>query len=506
MNCITTNRHGVYKVRIRIKQELQGFFNRKEINKSLETKSYQEAVKKGGVIISQYTQILTTQRANMLTDEQIQEIVNDYITNTLKQDKLDRAVSGFGTLCIEPDTEAHCGNHSQAMAAELSTFLSDYKQELADCNYDSMKHVAANILKPLNITYSDEEPTHRLLLQELLIGQIEIFEEAISRYEGKFSKRYITSPVKKSTKKTSNEAPMSNEQAVFIFLKNYKDSVSQTQYGDVSNFLNNVFLQIIDANESVSDATLEDLLDIRETLSKLPKRNIQRYREMTTHELIEHKTEANERISKRTLDKYIKWLKMFYSFCYENNYIPKNPIVSMSTATNGDALDERLPLELTEIRALFSVAKDDKVLLNGLKTLAYTGMRLSEIYKAKIKTHNGIKCFDLTDKTIKLKTKSSHRIIPIHNEIDTDMLDSLYTKSLFSKKANALIRKEVSDNPKKVLYSLRHSFASVLKNKQVPHDVVSELMGHSHHTMTFSRYASSYDVNILKEAINKLQY
>ena len=40
----------------------------------------------------------------------------------------------------------------------------------------------------------------------------------------------------------------------------------------------------------------------------------------------------------------------------------------------------------------------------------------------------------------------------------------------------------------------------------VIHEVISELMGHSHGTMTFGRYASAYSIEILKEAIDKLSY
>jgi integrase len=257
-------------------------------------------------------------------------------------------------------------------------------------------------------------------------------------------------------------------------------------------------------SDNIADTTLEDILEIREILARLPKRNIQKYRNMPIEELLETIPNDNEIISSRTLNKYVKWLKMFYNFCMDNNYISKNPIISISTRSTTNELTERLPLDEKEIKKLLYVTKDDIIIQNGIKALAYSGMRLSELYKAKIR--NDIKCFDLTDRSIKLKTRSSYRIIPIHNDINTELLLQLPNKDTFSKKVNSIIRKEISDDPKKVLYSLRHSFATILKNNRVQPEIIFELMGHSHQTMTFSRYANKYDIEILREAINKLQY
>jgi integrase len=504
MKGLVVNKYGVYKLRIRVSVSAIKYFKKKEINKSLETKDKAIAISKATSCYYEYKNIIRIIKMNALTEEQIQELVNKFIKETLQQDKIDRAINGYGTV-YAPSDDLYYQDYTKASKDILSDLISDYKQYLATSNFDEVEDIANTLLSSLNICIDKNERSHCLFLQNLLRAQIEIFNEAFNRYNGNFNPKYDNYIVNEKQKiQVKNQTTMTNHKAVELFLKNYKMNTSSTQYTEVSNFMNDIFIYIIIKDDNIADTTLEDILEIREILARLPKRNIQKYRNMPIEELLETIPNDNEIISSRTLNKYVKWLKMFYNFCMDNNYISKNPIISISTRSTTNELTERLPLDEKEIKKLLYVTKDDIIIQNGIKALAYSGMRLSELYKAKIR--NDIKCFDLTDRSIKLKTRSSYRIIPIHNDINTELLLQLPNKDTFSKKVNSIIRKEISDDPKKVLYSLRHSFATILKNNRVQPEIIFELMGHSHQTMTFSRYANKYDIEILREAINKLQY
>ena len=89
---LTINKSGYYVLRFKIKQELRYYFKRTAINKSLTTKDYQEAKLKADVIYYEYTNILKV--VNVLTSEQIQELVNKYILEQLEQDTIGRASNG----------------------------------------------------------------------------------------------------------------------------------------------------------------------------------------------------------------------------------------------------------------------------------------------------------------------------------------------------------------------------------------------------------------------------
>lgn len=130
-------------------------------------------------------------------------------------------------------------------------------------------------------------------------------------------------------------------------------------------------------------------------------------------------------------------------------------------------------------------------------------MRLSEAYKCSISSVDGILCFDLRHTTEALKNTNSYRLIPVHSAIQ-DPEQSL--KAINSLNPSYLSRQASKSlgGGKKTLYSLRHSFATVLASKGVQVGIVSELMGHSHKSITLNRYTKGYPIEVLYKEINKL--
>jgi len=384
---VSKNKHDIYQVRIRVSNKLIPYFNKNEIIKSLGTKKFQQAKRIAYSFISPYQSIDLITRTTLLTDYQIQELVETYMRDVLK---------------------------------------------ITSTAKDLMAH--------------------------------------------------------------NPSSKMTNDKAINLFLKNYKPTTSTVQYNEVASFMLNIFAEIVPKRSPVENMTLEGILNLREIITKLPKRNIQRYRDMSVKELMKITPLAEEAISATTLNKYIKWTRKFYAFCTENDFIRKNPTATLGTVSNNDAITERLPLTPQEIRKLLELSKEEMVFHNGIKALAYSGMRLSELAKAKINNVEGLDCFDLSSKTLRLKTKASYRIIPIHSSIDIDLLSQLPDLENFSKRVNTLIREHISSDSKKVLYSLRHTV------------VISEILGHAHSGMTMGRYASRYPLKILKKAIEKLNF
>lgn len=145
-----------------------------------------------------------------------------------------------------------------------------------------------------------------------------------------------------------------------------------------------------------------------------------------------------------------------------------------------------------------------------IKILQYTGMRLSELYKCSIAEVDGVLCFDLRNpKGSPLKTLSSYRIIPIHDSLlkYLDDLSTLLTKfsgNYIGKRFKKDIKRILEDTEGKSLYSLRHTSTTDLIANGVQPEIVSELMGHAHSTMTMNRYVKGYPIRTLKEAIDTI--
>lgn len=513
---LIVSKQGIYKIRFRINPKLQNYFNKKEINKSLGYYKA-EAKLKALIIFAKYKQILKA--SSMLEKHHIQALVSKFITETLEQDLIDRAKTGQGavlTTAYEDDPLRSTPALASAYAADL--LISEYKEALSSANYSLVRDEVNGLLEANKITTDETSDSYRLLSYHLMHASILILEEVAHRGRGntpepptaiinKLFKNGSLSPHALEPKKPI----VTNKEALEAYISHYKRistsrETSAAQISDVTNFLTDVLMELLDTDRDISETTLEDVLDTADTLKALPKRNIQKYRDMSISEILESEIPEADIISLRTATKQVKWVKSFYTYCNSKGWISGAIAQQVSITTNTNALDDRLSLELDEVLKLIDLLADNKPLQNLVKILYTSGMRLSEVYKCEVKEIDGIRVYDLTARDIKLKTKSSHRVIPVHSCVDTDLIKELSYPQQASKIINKLIREHISEDSRKVLYSLRHSFATILKHKGIQQEVIAELMGHTHSGMTFSRYADRYRVATLKGAIDTIEF
>jgi len=114
----------------------------------------------------------------------------------------------------------------------------------------------------------------------------------------------------------------------------------------------------------------------------------------------------------------------------------------------------REPFNYDELKHLFNILDtlDNRKYIYYI--LAYSGMRSSELWKCNIGvSEDNIIYFDLRARDLQLKTSSSHRIIPLHNEllkmgIDQKLasLQLEFTQAIMSKYFNTVIKPQVTDN------------------------------------------------------------
>ncbi|WP_415405753.1 tyrosine-type recombinase/integrase [Sulfurovum sp. CS9] len=244
------------------------------------------------------------------------------------------------------------------------------------------------------------------------------------------------------------------------------------------------------------------LLDsIRGKLTRLPKMNIQKYRVKSITELLKLHIPTEDKQSAETVNGYIKLLNALLKFAYEREAVSRQFTVTLAKRS-GSSRDERQALNIEEIKKLMHDSGNQK-LIPLYKILYYSGMRLSEVYKCKLTVVDGIKCFDLTDGTSELKTKSSYRLIPVHDSLDDAELLLEQARAVRDGYATRKTS-EFFKTKGKSLYSLRHSFATQLASEGIETTIISELLGHAHNGMTLERYVKGYPTKLLSESINKL--
>ena len=268
-------------------------------------------------------------------------------------------------------------------------------------------------------------------------------------------------------------------------------------------------------NPKLSDIQYSHLIKARELLQQFPKRNIERYRQMPLYIIakgIEDKTlviPEDERISLTTLNKYIKWFSVLLSFAVKQNLIPFNPTSSgLTIKKTSIARGERKEFTKEELQVIDQAFQNEPI-YPIVRILRYTGMRPSELLKCSLSEIEGVLCFDLRSPSKALKTLASHRVIPVHPSIMDcvqnfqELLNS-YAEKYITKRFAKVIQRNLNDSQSKSMYSLRHTFATNLIANGVRPEIVSELMGHSHTTMTLNRYVKGFPIATLKSAIETL--
>lgn len=297
-------------------------------------------------------------------------------------------------------------------------------------------------------------------------------------------------------------------------------AVSFEKYRDRKTILTTVYPAVFkvilkSANPKLDSITHQDLIKVRDIFACLPKRNIKDYRktplELMVKRIIKGEQiveDEEDYISLTTQNIYLKTLSSVFIFAMKHDLAHANPANGLTIKQKVQARDQRKSLTLDELE-IMDKAFSIHPLYPLFKILRYTGMRTSEILKCQLKEIDGVLCFDLRSPKKPLKTFSSYRVIPVHNELK-DYIDnfqdlySCYSPKHLSKYFRITLRKLIKDTQGKSLYSLRHTFATQLIAKGVASEIVSELMGHSHNTMTMNRYVKGYPIAVLKEAIDRL--
>lgn len=212
----------------------------------------------------------------------------------------------------------------------------------------------------------------------------------------------------------------------------------------------------------------------------------------------------------RSQNRYISSIRSMY------NYAFKKRIISVNVAQYIENVQyqrkERDFLNLKELELLFKCI-DKELVKIAVMTLAYTGLRISELKELKLID------VDLINKTMKVTGRGDkQRIVPISDtlhDILQNYLKNLHPKNsayfFATKKTGRLssqyVNKVIRDSAKLAgiskqvsAHTLRHSFASHLIKSKVDVATLQRLLGHTN-IRTTSVYLHT-DYEQLKEAVN----
>ena len=352
------------------------------------------------------------------------------------------------------------------------------------------------------------------------------------------------------------EQPLSSHQktSISIGIENYideKDSIRTRSVKEVKHSLNHMIEEWGDI--PIGSVTREMTTKFKGHIRKLPKNRKKnpKYRDKDFHELVE--MNLKDTISTTTVNKHLGYCSSFFDWSINHGYSDINPFKGMKLKRTVRPRDERDRFSEKDLKKIFQ--KENYIHFTKIEEKRYelywtpligvfSGLRLGEItqlYLDNIREIGGNHrnkrwCFDIVEEPERedkhLKTKSSRRIVPIH-DILIEQLGFIEFIELLKKKDPTRERlfqelkisegsyiKNVSTffnkrylpslgikTDKKNFHSFRHSVSDHLKQKGIEPHFINELLGHSSGNIDLERYGKGYNPDILyNKCVKKISY
>lgn len=283
----------------------------------------------------------------------------------------------------------------------------------------------------------------------------------------------------------------------------------------------------------VANLTRPMLIELRSALLRVPPNFYKKNPGKSVKAALESSTEPG--ISIKSVNKHMARIGSLLKYCHEHGTIANNPATGLQLSEKQRADEERKAYSAGDIRSIIMNLPRDPdaserywIPLIGL----YTGLRLNEICQLHVEDVVMIDdcwCFDINDSGNKrLKNAASARVIPVHPKlVELGLLRYYeackeakqprlwmnlahihlhgYTNSI-GKWYQRFNREFVTEDPKKVFHSMRHTVADTLKQKGVSEAIIAEILGHSHASITTGRYGKRYQPKVLLEALINMNY
>lgn len=295
-----------------------------------------------------------------------------------------------------------------------------------------------------------------------------------------------------------------------------------------------VLIELI-GDKDICVLTRADGLACRDRLMSLPAnfRKKRKYRGMSVTQIL--KATTAETLTPKTVNKYLVLLSSLFKWCVKNGMMETNIAEGLSLPEETSAHEERKPYDLGDLKRIMLnlPRKHDEPEKFWIPVIAmHSGMRLDEVCQLHVedlREEDGVLCFDINDcGQRKVKTQGSKRLVPVHPVLLSLGFEG-YLKGRLAVGAVKLWenlepnkygywgkkignwygrfnRKYITQDPKKVFHSFRHTVADTLKQKGVPEGVIAEILGHANQSITTGRYGKRFRPKVLLEALEKLDY
>ena len=561
-----------FHFRVRVPLDLiPSFFGRKEFQISLKGVSNKETILVSALLQSLTENLFSDIRSGMkkLTLEDVKEILRVEVRKSILHSKQVH----LGTNKYDPekveDSLKSVSSREEKMKQKLKDDLKTYEGMLDE--------KLEKILLSLDIEYDNKSVNYRQLRRyfiDLYLLRFDFIRSLINEtgrtdddfrleVEEKLKVELFPDLKEEPTPKVTSVSTIPSEVAqpltshqstpLSVGIENYvgeKGKIRDRSIDEIKHSLSHMIEEWGDI--PIGSITREMTTKFKGHIRKIPrnrKKNPQ-YRDLEFHELVN--MDIKDSISTTTLNKHLGYCSSFYEWSVTHGYSTINPFKGMRLKRTVRPRDERDRFSEKDLKKIFQ--KENYIHFTNIEKGRYelywtpligvfTGLRLGEItslYLDNIKEisghHRGKRlCFNILEEPERedkhLKTKSSRRIVPVHDTLlELGLMDFIQLLKKKDPKRQRLFQelKYKSGNynqnvsrffnnrylpliglktDKKNFHSFRHTVSDHLKQKGIEPHFVNELLGHSSGNIDMDRYGKGYNPDILyNKCVKKIFY
>jgi integrase len=224
-------------------------------------------------------------------------------------------------------------------------------------------------------------------------------------------------------------------------------------------------------------------------------------------------------LQKKTIQKRLGTYRTYWGYLIDIEVVPEDvadPFANLRLPHRKPELPMRQPFSSSDVRRIID-ASDGK--MHALIMIgAYSGARIEEICQLKVEdVHEG--WFSITSS----KTKAGVRDVPIHTALapimvklkaksnDGYLLSDLPPGTKIRRSATigtyfTPLKRKLGFGPEYVFHSLRKTVATELENAGIAEGITADILGHNKSTITYGLYSGGTNMDLKREAIEKITY
>lgn len=448
-----------YYVRIYLPQDLQKHYGKKEIWKSLKTSDQREAKRLARIVLTQWeTEFEVLRSRRILSDHELQAAIWNRFSTLVRNDETRRQslpnaddlsdiwqvlVAEFGDQdvsawrILEEIATSHEGN-----AAQREKRLATLKEEIARGETKSVSTLVAEVIDARKLAIDPRSSDSRKLAHGLQRAEIAGLNVIAQRDRGDFAAT-STDPLVAPPTATAPLVAAPGESIMELFEKyasrNLNDISKETL--NQSRTVMGLFSEFVGSTFPASAINKKHVREWLDCLHEYPVKatEIKEFKGLKIREVIHANQKVGKpTISRSTINRYLAALGAFSKFLVRQGFLESNPAEGLYAKKEKE--QRVFPYSTEQLQGIFrsplyvGFKQDGKEHKPGKQTTRdhrfwlpflslFSGARLGELCQllsSDVHEQHGVWIIWISaegDKSKRLKTKGSQRVVPIHPEL-----------------------------------------------------------------------------------------